>query len=127
MEDIVIMVATLPIFMFGYFVSVWTLKWTGLRADAIETGVVQGLPLSREARWVKLFHEWAPLTFAHCVFLFIVALAWIALGQEATHPSVRSLAYGYAFLSGCGTLGFLILGGQFLVRMISILRQPEAD
>lgn len=127
MEDIVIMVVTLPIFMFGYFVSVWTLRWAGLRADAIETGAVQGLPLSREARWLKLFHEWAPMMFAHCVFLFIVALAWIALGREANHPSVKSLAYAYAFLSGCGALGFLILGGQYFFRMISILRQAEAD
>jgi len=125
--DITIILVTLPTFMFEYFVSVWTLRWSNLRSDVIETGVVQGLPLSTEARWVKLFHEWAPLLASQCAFLVIVALGWISLAGELSHPSVKALVYAYAFLSGVASLGFAVFGTQNLVRMISMLRQAEAD
>jgi tellurite resistance protein TehA-like permease len=127
MSDITIILVTLPIFMFEYFVSVWTLRWINLRGDAIETGAVQGLPLSREARWIKLFHEWAPLLFSQCAFLLIVALGWISLAQEIGDPSVRALVYAYAFLSGVASLGFAVFGTQNVFRMISMLRRVEED
>ena len=127
MTDITIILVTLPIFMFEYFVSVWTLRWSNLRSDVIETGTVQGRPLSREARWVKLFHEWAPLLASQCAFLGVVALGWVSLARELGHPNVRALVYAYAFLSGVASLGFAVFGTQNLVRMISLLRQAEAD
>ncbi len=127
MTDITITVVTLPTFMLQYFVSVWTLRWLNLRGDAIETGAVQGLPLSREALWIKLFHEWAPLLFSHCTFLAIVAFGWTVLAGELSHPSLRVLVYAYAFLSGVASLGFALFGTQNLFRMIAKLRQAEAD
>jgi len=127
MTDIAIILVTLPTFMFGYFVSVWTLRWINLRGDAIEIGAVQGMPLSREARWIKLFHEWAPLLYSQCVFLFVLALGWISLAREVSHPGVKTLAYACAFLSGVGFLGFALFGTQSLFRMISMLRRAEQD
>jgi hypothetical protein len=127
MTDITIILVTLPAFMFEYFVSVWALRWINLRGDIIEIGAVQGLPLSREARWIKLFHEWVPLLFSQCAFLVIVAFGWISLAREVSHPSVRALVYAYAFLSGVASLGYTVLGTQNVFRMISMLRQAEAD
>ena len=127
MTDITIILVTLPAFMFEYLVSVWTLSWINVRGDAIETGAVQGLPLSTEARWIKLYHEWAPLLFSQCAFLAIVAFGWISLALELGDSSVRALVYAYAFLSGVASLGFSVFGTQNLLRMISMLRQAEAD
>ena len=127
MTDITIILVTLPAFMFEYLVSVWTLRWINVRGDVIETGAVQGLPLSTEARWIKLYHEWAPLLFSQCAFLAIVAFGWISLALELGHSSVRALVYAYAFLSGVASLGFSVFGTQNLLRMISMLRQAEAD
>ena len=97
------------------------------RCDEVATGFASGRPISVQYRWTLLYHDYVGNGFGVAFILAAVAAGFVLASQVVGHPNVKNVAYLCAGVSGWGAIANVLMVSAWIVRLVSILRQAEAD
>jgi hypothetical protein len=82
MSDLNVIGTILAILIATTFVSFYGTKCVHNRSDAMITGMVRGVSLTRKDRWLILVQEWLPMASGVAVFDLIVAVGLFEIGES---------------------------------------------
>lgn len=106
-----------------FYLSVHANKY----GNQILTGVVQGVPVSTDYRWVILYWHWPGFAFGAAVSAFLGAMLSLSIARHAPHQDVKAVAYTFAFVSGIAFIGWLSSAFVEFRHYRSVVRQAEGD
>ena len=118
----IVALATAGLF-FYYFLD----RWVQDRVAVILTGVLHGVSISTKDRWMLLHTSWLGGMGGGIGFYLIFAVMFLVLGRQIDTEEVRLLAYLMTFFTLVGTAAWVYQGVHWLFRLMSVLRQAEAD
>jgi hypothetical protein len=95
--------------------------------DAVVTGVVRGVPISTEYRWLLLHNAWLVVVAGGIGGQIVLALMWWMVGRSAGAEPVMLVAYLISFFTGIAALGWAYRAPFWYVRLRSALRRAEAN
>lgn len=98
---------------------------TNRRGDEIASGVVKGVAVSVEHRWLMLVHTYLALNMAGILFLGALALIMFRLAESAASASAESLGYALAVVAGFGAASWPILTASYVVFCVRLLRAAK--
>jgi len=97
------------------------------KANTVATGVVGGVPLRTEYRWVVLHSHWVPRVLGCMICGLFATLLNLTIADYATDAGIKTVAHLAAFITGGGGVGVGLLAIPEYLHYRSILRQAEAD
>jgi hypothetical protein len=127
MSNLNALALTMAILVAGQISIFWCARKLQDRADGIATGILGGVPVSKEHRGMALFNQWMPMQFFLAVYTALFSMGTALVAQNISSVGIRLFAYMIAVQAGISALGLLVLGGQLFFHLISVLRQAEAD
>jgi hypothetical protein len=122
LSAILLMLATLGLMLIGLVLA---LRMAHQRCDEVASGVVNGVAVSRQYRWLLLFYDYVGMGFGTGFLLAIFAVGFLAAAEVVGDPSVRNVAYFCAAGSAWLVLGQLVFVSAWVVYLASVLRQAK--
>jgi hypothetical protein len=101
--------------------------WIQERWDAVETGLVGGVPMSPRYRRLILTARAKLQMTVLVVSVGFLAFGWMLLADAMDSESAKLLAYLGTFVAAVTALGWLILAPFVYAYLASRVRQAEAD
>jgi hypothetical protein len=95
--------------------------------DVIFSGVLEGIPISRKHRSLKLNHMMLQLTGAVIALSMIIAMGYVGIANSVTDPEVTTLAYVAAGLAGFGVISWIFGGVSCYIQCLAAIRQDRRD
>jgi hypothetical protein len=121
---IALIIGDILVICFLYFyLSVHANKY----GNQILTGVVEGIPVSTDYRWIILYWHWFGFAFGAVSCAFLGVIVNLTIARHAPHQDVETVAYAVAFLSGMACIGWLSSIFVEFVHYRSVIKQGEAD
>jgi ABC-type Fe3+ transport system permease subunit len=102
-------------------------RWIHDRGDVIATGLVRGIPMTTQHRWLVLINNWFTVVFSLIFFAFGVSAIFVGIAQNVGDPFVQKLAYVSALGFGGVCVIWIVLGGSWFVHYRTILRETKRD
>ena len=127
MSDLADIVLMLAILLLASVSTNLILRRVHQRCDEIATGFANGRPISLRYRWLLLYHDYVGNGFGLAFLLAAVTAGFVAASEVVVDPNVKNVAYFCAGVSGWTAFGALLMVPAWIVRLVSILRQAEAD
>jgi hypothetical protein len=91
--------------------------------DTILAGVVEGVPMSKKNRQLKLYHIYVGQLGAVIAISMIMAFGFVRIAENATGSGARTLAYLCAGLGAFAALQWFVLGISYLLHCMRVLHQ----
>ena len=110
-----------------FFAALGGAKWLHNLAEIVILGQSGGIPVSTRHRRLMLHANWFSWVGYVVALQVIAALAFIGLAENVGDPNVATFAYICAWFAGIAAVAFAVFGGAWLIHMLSVLRQAEAD
>lgn len=127
MSDSTGLIAIVFLGVTGSFLFYYIGKLANTLGNQIETGIVDGTPVSTRQRWLMLYNMWVSYEIGGAGIGGWLALAQATLAAKVADPDIKLLAYLSAVFAGVGSLMFLVQGGSMLFNYRSVLRQAESS
>ena len=97
------------------------------RVDAIVSGVVRGVPVSKEHRRTSLWLSYSNAAGGAAGGQIGIGIAWLVAANNAVADDVKLLLYLVAWIVFAGVAAFIASGILWHRHLASLLRQAEAD
>ena len=97
------------------------------RVDAIVSGVVRGVPISKEHRRMSLWLSYSNPAGGAAGGQIGIGIAWLVAANNAVADDVKLLLYLVAWIVFAGVAAFVANGILWHRHLASLLRQAEAD
>ena len=94
---------------------------------AVQTGVVQGMPIPIKMRWLWLTQVWTMYALVITAATAALALAFFRIAQHTSESDAKQVVLVFAFISLTGSVGNLLTGISAFVAYVATLREAEAD
>ena len=114
-------------FLTGGFYFFYLMKLTVDLGHQIVTGLVRGVPISINYRWLLFYSVWVFYILGAVVAGIVLALVNVKIAHYATDPGVRPVAYLVAFVFGIGTGTVALTGLTAFLHHRSTLRESQRD
>jgi hypothetical protein len=115
------------LFIAAVFLYVRMDRWIQERYDAVETGLIGGVPMSAMYRRLYLNLRVMLPSAVLVISLGFLGFGWILLAEAIDSESARLLAYVGALVAAVTAFGWLVLTPFMYVHLASRVRQAEAD
>lgn len=109
------------------FVYVYLDRWFEERVDTIVTGVIRGVPVPIEHRWMLLQTRLVPVAAIQILLQGLVSLGMLLLGRNVSTEEVALFAYLGSFFAFTAVVGWILIAPFWFFRLAQLLRQAEAD
>jgi len=88
--------------------------------DTILTGILRGIPISKEHRWMTVYQQWLPMAAFAVVFSSLQAGGMILVAKHVDDGGVKTLAIAAAGFAGVAALMMLMMcfSGVFYFRSV---------
>ena len=115
------------IFMPGMYIYLLLEKMRKERENEIVTGIVRGVAVSTGYRWFSLYTYWITPVCIQMGFTLTMIIVYLLMAENAGGDGAKLAAYAVLFFTSIGMLGSIALAAVGYVRLVSVLRQAEAD
>lgn len=95
--------------------------------DTILTGVLRGIPISKEHRWMTVYQQWLPLAGNAIVFSALQAGGMVLVANHVDNGGVRALAFAAAAWAGVAALMWLVMCFSGIIYFRSVLQTSTRD
>lgn len=119
LNDLALIIAT---FISGIFLVVYVTKHQNEAGNDVLLGVVRGVPISTETRWILLFQVFVSMAGAILLVDFFLTFAFLKIAGRVVED-LRWLAYLGAGIAGLGFVLQLAFGTSAFFKYASILRR----
>jgi hypothetical protein len=126
MSDSTGLIVTLVLGVTGSFLFYYIGKLANALGAQIETGIVDGTPVSTKQRWLMLYNMWMSYEIGGAGIGGWLAIAQAIIASKVGDADVKLLAYLAAVFAGVGSLMFLVQGGSMLFNYRSVLHEAES-
>jgi hypothetical protein len=125
MSDALLVALVAAALVFGHTLTLYGAHVANDKRDKIILGLVDGVPLSKEHRWLMLSNDWVPIKFSLTGYTALMTTVMIYLSQYTSNRSIEILAYLSAGFFAFAFLAFLFLGfSDFLLCIKSVRASP---
>ena len=90
---------------------------------AVDTGVVGGVPVSINYRWLLLFQTWVSWSVSAVGMAILPGVVALNVAGNVADTGIRLVAYFGAFISALLAAGILLSGAVEFLHFRSILRE----
>jgi len=125
MSDFTIVLLLMGLILVAMYVWFSVDKLIERRADAIVTGVLEGVAIPIEHRRYKLVNTWTRAMGAAIGYQTIMAIGGVVLARTVSGEEVQTFAYLVAFFSAVGAVTWIEQGIVGYFRLSSVLRKAE--
>jgi predicted secreted protein len=123
LNDLALIIAT---FISGIFLIVYITKHQNEAGNDVLLGIIRGVPISTEARWIILLQVFVSLAGAILLVDFFLTFALLKIAGRVDED-LRWLAYLGASITGLGFVLQLSFGTSAFFKYASILRRTTRD
>jgi hypothetical protein len=127
MSDLNAVLMMLAVFLGGAFCSLLFFKRIHKLCNAIETGVVNGVPVSLKYRTLRLYYDYLGVGFGASFVLLALAAGFFVAADLVGDPNVRTLAHLCSAISGASAFANIAFVVGWVLHLSSALRQAEAE
>jgi len=125
MSDSSVLLSILGFLAVGFVSGLWVTRMANDRMDEILSGVVKGVSVPEQQRWLMLTNNWLPYAAFLIVFLTILGLGFYRLAGWAQDPMVQLIGYFSAMMCATASVFWLALGAIWVLHFRSVLRQSR--
>ena len=111
----------------GVFVYTYLDRWFEERVDKIVTGVIRGVPVPIEHRWMLLQTRLVFLAAIQILMQGMSSLGMLLLGRSVSTEEVALFAYLGSFFAFAAVVGWILIAPFWFFRLARLLRQAEAE
>ena len=111
----------------AYVGIIYTSNALGKHMDSVVVGIAEGVPMSMQHRYMKLFVMYVSQMGAVVGIATILAFGVMKIADSVTDSGVSTLAYLVAGLAAFTAVQWLVLGMVYLTYGLQVLRQAEAE
>ena len=97
------------------------------RCDDIMSGVVNGASASPKYRWLILFYDYVGIGFSVTLLFAIMAAGFFSASEFVDSQTARNVAYLCGGAAAWAAFFHTLNVGGWIVHLVSVLRQAEAD
>lgn len=127
MSDSSVLLSILGFLVAGFVSGNWVMRIANDRMDEILSGVVKGVAVPEQQRWLMLTNNWFPYAAFLIVFLAIMGLGFYRLAGWAQDTMVQRVGYFSAMMCATASVFWLALGVIWVLHLRSVLRQSRSD
>jgi hypothetical protein len=127
MSDLSAVLLMLAVFLGGAVCSHLFFKRIHQLCDCIETGVVEGRPVSLRYRSLRLYYDYLTNGFAASFVLLVLAAGFFTAAGLVGDSNARTVAYFCSAVSAASAVANVVFVAGWVVYLRSMLRQAEAD
>ncbi len=127
MSDLTEVALVVALFIAATFLYLSMNRWVQERYDAVETGLIRGVPMSPDFRRLQLTTQVMPALATVVVVMGLLAIGWMLTAEAIDSESAKLLAYLAAFVASTTAFGWLVVGPFVYAHLVSRTRQAEAD
>ena len=110
-----------------FFCYHYIAKLTNDVATEVETGVIQGIPISLKYRRIRLYQVWSGYALGAVTCAIFLTVVSMHVAGSVDDAGVKAVAHVAAAVGVVGALGFASNGLLEFFHYRSTLRQAEAD
>jgi phosphotransferase system glucose/maltose/N-acetylglucosamine-specific IIC component len=111
----------------GIAVFFWLTKLADDLGIRIETGVVNGIPLSTKYRELLLYQSWVTYAGGAVIVAALGAFLAVEIAISVSEDTAKTLAYATAVVCAIAALGWVTQGTAELLHYRSVLRETKRD
>jgi phosphotransferase system glucose/maltose/N-acetylglucosamine-specific IIC component len=111
----------------GIAVFFWLTKLADDLGIRIETGVVNGIPLSTKYRELLLYQSWVTYAGGAVIVAALGAFLAVGIAISVSEDTAKTLAYATAVVCAIAALGWVTQGTAELLHYRSVLRETKRD
>jgi hypothetical protein len=126
MSDPTALALTITSFFLGVFTYLYVIRWAHSVTVAIISGVIGGMPVPPDWRWLMLYNKWFPLLATAVAGGAFVSGVNMKIASLSEDPGVKAVGYLVALFAALVALGCLLGGAAEFAYLRSVLRQAEA-
>jgi hypothetical protein len=127
MSDFSAVAVIIALLLVDVFVYLYLERWFEERVDTIVTGVIRGVPVPIEHRWMLLQTRLVFLAAILILMQGMGSLGMLLLGRSVSTEEVALFAYLGSFFAFTAVVGWLLVIPFWFFRLARLLRQAEAD
>ena len=105
----------------AFFVLYHVVAGLNLKNGQVLTGMMGGVRIGLEFRWVILLQMVAPVVLFTGVFALLMGFVFLQIGASVEDPTVGSLAQLCAWMFFVASFGYLTIGPLGIFAMVSTL------
>jgi hypothetical protein len=127
MSDLTAVVAILATLLAAYWIAMYATDFCTRRGDQVISGVVEGVPMSKKARWMAIYCQWLPSAAFLVGFLLLVGVGLAQIAKGIDNHELTTFARVCGGFFALGGVFWALLGAFYLAHMVSAVRGVRAE